>query len=343
MTAPVKSEKNLVDRLRAKYRWLDHLVRAGGRYVERYGDHYAAAITYYSVLSLIPMLMLGFSIAGYVLAGNTELLDKIKDGITTAVPGEFGGELNKAITGFIGARNSVGIFGLLAAAYSGLGWMTSLRDALTAQWTRSRPELPFFATILKDLLVLLCLGLALLVSFGITAAGSVVGPVLLDLVGLADTGWATALLTIGSVLLGLLANWLVFLWVLTSLPRYHVGVRSAMRGAVAGAVGFELLKQIGSIYIGLIKGSPTSTVFGSVLGLLVFVNLVSRFLVFITAWTATATENLARSTEPEPEPLPVFLRPTVRVGGSPDATAAAGLLGVGALAGVVLSRLFRRP
>ena len=36
------------DRLRGRHGWLDHLVRAGERYVGRNGDHYAAAITYFT-------------------------------------------------------------------------------------------------------------------------------------------------------------------------------------------------------------------------------------------------------------------------------------------------------
>jgi membrane protein len=338
----VADKESLLTRLRRRYAWLDHLARAGSRYTERYGDHYAAAITYYSVLSLIPMLMLGFSVAGFVLADNMELLGKIRDGIATAVPGALGSQVNTIVDKLIGSRGSVGAFGLLAALYSGLGWMTSLRDAVTAQWTRERPQLPFLLTAVKDLLTLIGLGLALVVSFGITAAGSGLGGLLLAWLGLAETGWAEFLLSVGTIILGLLANWLVFLWVLSSLPRFHVGWRSAVRGAIAGAVGFEILKQVGNIYLQLIKNSPSGSVFGTLLGLLVFVNLVSRFLVFITAWTATAKENLARSADPAPEPEPVVIRPAVQLAGRPDATVTAGLLSAGALIGVTLTRLLRR-
>ena len=40
--------------LRDRYGWLDHLVRAGARYTERHGNDYGAAVTYFSVLSLVP-------------------------------------------------------------------------------------------------------------------------------------------------------------------------------------------------------------------------------------------------------------------------------------------------
>jgi len=338
----VADKESLLTRLRKRYAWLDHLVRAGSRYTERYGDHYAAAITYYSVLSLIPLLMLGFSIAGFVLAGNMQLLGQIRTGIATAVPGALGDQVNTIVGKLIDSRSSVGIFGLLAALYSGLGWMTSLRDAVTAQWTRERPQLPYLKTAAKDLLTLIGLGLALVVSFGITAAGSGLGGLALEWLGLRDTAWAQFLLSVATIILGLVANWLVFLWVLSSLPRFHVGWRSAVRGAIAGAVGFEILKQVGNVYLQIIKDSPSGSVFGTLLGLLVFINLVSRFLVFITAWTATAKENMARSADPVLPPQPVLIRPTVHVAARPDGVLTAGLLSAGALIGVTLTRLLRR-
>jgi membrane protein len=338
----VAEKESLLTRLRKRHAWLDHLVRAGSRYTERYGDHYAAAITYYSVLSLIPLLMLGFSVAGFVLAGNMDLLDQIRSGITAAVPGALGDQVNTIIGKLIESRGTVGIFGLLAALYSGLGWMTSLRDALTAQWTRERPELPFLITAVKDLLTLIGLGLALVISFGITAAGSALGGLVLEWLGLRQTGWAEVLLSLAAIVLGLVANWLVFLWVLTSLPRFQVGWRSAVRGAITGAIGFEVLKQVGNIYLQMIKDSPSGSVFGTLLGLLVFINLVSRFLVFITAWTATAKENMARSADPVLPPQPVLIRPTVHVAGRPDGVLTAGLISAGALIGVTLTRLLRR-
>ena len=53
-----------LEQLRARYPWLDHLVRAGTRYTDHHGDHYAAAITFFSILSLVPLLMIAFAVAG---------------------------------------------------------------------------------------------------------------------------------------------------------------------------------------------------------------------------------------------------------------------------------------
>jgi membrane protein len=313
-----------------------HLIRAGTGYVDRNGDHYAAAITYFSVLSLFPLIMILFAVAGFVLAGDTALLQQIQNSITKAAPAGLGDTLNDVITEAIDKRGTVGIIGLVAAVYSGLGWMSNLRDALSAMWDHDVPERPFLRRMASDLLSLLSMGLALAISFGLTATGSGLSTYLLRLVGLDDQGWAVFLLRVGTILLGVAANWLVFLWVLTRLPRQRVRARSAMRGAVFAAVGFEILKQVATIYLGIVATSPTGALFGPIIGLLLFANLVSRVLLFTTAWTATARENLV--IEPPKPPPPAVIRPTVEVQGGPRARDSVALVGAGVLLGALWKR-----
>jgi membrane protein len=330
------AKESLITRLRKAHPWLDHLMRANESFGNHYGNHYAAAITYFSVLSLIPILMVGFAIAGIVLAGNAHLLGELQDGITKATPGALGDTLKQAVDAAISARGTVGIFGLVIALYSGIGWMSNLRDALTAQWGQERGDLPLLKTMLSDLLALLGLGVALVVSFAITIAGTGIGGLLLRLVGLENSGWAKALLVVLTVVLSLIANWLVFLWVIARLPRERVGLRSAVRGALFASVGFEILKQLATVLLKSATSSPTGAVFGSIIGLLVFANLVSRFLLLATAWTATSRENLVPA--PIAAPPPAVIRPIVRPREGIGPAAAAGLLAAGTLTGLALRR-----
>lgn len=323
---------SFLSRQRGRRPWLDHLFRANEAFTERYGNHYAAAITYFSVLSLFPLIMIAFAVAGFVLAGNPDLLRELKSGITDAVPSGLGPTINEVVDQAIESRSAVGVLGLLAAAYSGLGWMGNLRDALTAQWGLEKTPRPLLKKSASDLLSLLGLGLALAVSFGLTAAGSGLGSLLLGWLGLDDDAWAVFVLRVATIVLSLVANWLVFVWVISRLPRQKVGVGSAARGAAAAAVGFEILKQAFSIYLASVMGTPAGQLFGPIIGLLVFANLVSRFLLFITAWTATATENLRRSV-PRPPP-PAVIRPVMEVRRTPRARDVAGLVGAGAMLGM---------
>jgi membrane protein len=325
-----------LEQLRARYEWLDHLVRAGKRYTERHGNHYAAAMTYFSVLSLVPLLMIAFAVAGYVLFFSPELLARLQQGIRENVPPGLGDIINPVVDQAIASRTAVGVVGLLAALYSGVGWMSNLREALSEQWAQvpAKPAMP--KRLLFDLLTLAGLGLALVGSFAITGVVSGFAATLLDLVGLGDQGWARFLLGILGFLLGLAANWLIFLWVITRLPREHATLRSAVKAAVLGAVGFEVLKVGMTYYLQSVTTSPSGAVFGSFLGLLVFVYFTSRFVLFVTAWAATARENMQE--EPAPVPGPAVIRSEVTVRGGPTGGTALGLLGAGVLTGLFLRR-----
>ncbi|WP_372493344.1 inner membrane protein YhjD [Prauserella halophila] len=316
--------------MRRKYPWLDHLVRAGDAFTARHGNHYAAAITYFSVLSLFPLLMVGFSVAGFVLAGDQELMDELRQGIVSSAPVGLREFLSEIVESVKDSRAGLGVIGLLGALYSGLGWMGNLRDALTAQWAQQPPKKPFLSTKLKDLLALGGLGAAMVVSFGLTAVGGAAGAWLLGLVGLDDYVWAQYALRAATIVLSLAANVLVFTWVIAQLPRERVNARSAVKGAVLAALGFELLKNVASVYLAGVTSSPSGALFGPIIGLLVFANLVSRFLLFVTAWTASARENQVRVIEPPPATI---VRPAVTVRRGAGMGTAAGAFGLGALLG----------
>ena len=328
-----------LEQLRAKYGWLDHLVRAGARFTDHHGTHYAAAITYFSILSLVPLLMIAFAIAGYVLFFKPELLDEIRKSVNAAVPGSLADTINTIIDRAIASRTAVGVVGLLGALYSGIGWMSNLREALSEQWDQAPdpPALP--KRLLFDLTALLGLGVALVGSFAITAAASRFATALLDLVGLGDQTWAQILIRVLGIALGLVANFLVFLWVIARLPRQHTPLRSAVRAAILGAVGFEILKQVMTYYLSSVTSSPSGAAFGPILGLLVFVNFASQFVLFVTAWAATAP-GVEKPAAP-PVPAPAVIRPEVVVRSGPNGATTAGLLGAGALTALLGLRAFR--
>jgi membrane protein len=336
--ADPEAEPSKLEQLRERYPWLDHLVRAGTRFTDHHGTHYAAAITYFSILSLVPLLMIAFAVAAYVLFFNPALLDQIRASISETLPPNLVQVVNPIIDQAIGSRTAVGVIGLLGALYSGIGWMSNLRDALSEQWAQS-PEPPALPKrLLFDLTALLGLGVALVGSFAITGVASGFATTVLDLVGLGDQGWAQFLLGLLGIALGLAADFLVFLWVIARLPRQHTPIRSAVRAAVLGAIGFEILKQIMTFYLSSVTGSPSGVAFGPILGLLVFVNFASQFVLFVTAWAATAPG--VEKEAPAPIPAPAVIRPEVVVRTGPNGATTAGLLGAGALTALLGLRAF---
>ncbi|MGY4101401.1 inner membrane protein YhjD [Nocardia sp. R16R-3T] len=320
--------------------WLDHLIRAGGNYQRQRGDYYAAGITYFTVLSLFPMLMVAFAIAGSVLSGDPEMLTELRNKIIENIPGSLGGQLNDLIDQAVRSRGTVGTLGLLVGVYTGLGWMANLRAALTEQWEQTTPEGNWFLSKLSDLGALIGLGLAFVVSIGLsTLASSTLGARLLTTFRLSELPGARLLLVLISILLGFLASWAVFVWMIARLPREPVTLRSAARAAAIAAVVFELFKYVASFYLQIVLHSPAGAVFGSIIGLMVFTYTTYRIILFATAWAATASENEIEAEIPPPAPAVIKPRasaPSVSMG-----TAAASF-GVGALAALVLSGLRRR-
>ncbi|MBF6212420.1 inner membrane protein YhjD [Nocardia puris] len=319
--------------------WLDHLVRAGGRYQSQRGDYYAAGITYFTVLSLFPLLMVAFAIAGFVLAGNPELFRELQDKIVELIPGEFGDQVNQLVDQAVSSRGTVGVLGLLGGLYTGLGWMANLRAALTEQWEQKTEDGNWFVTKLSDLGALLGLGVAFVVSFGLSAVGSsTLGARLLVSLGLSGMPGARVLLTVLSIVLAVIATWAVFAWIIARLPREPVTLASAAKAALLAAVAFEVFKYLASFYLQTVLRSPAGATFGSIIGLMVFSYITYRILLFATAWAATASDNL-RAAEVEPPP-PAVIQPRV-VTQAASFGSAATYFGAGALAALGLG-LFRR-
>lgn len=280
---PHRTRRHTIRAVRQRYPWVDRLARAGTRYVDYHGYHYAASITYFSLLSLVPMVMVVVAAAGFVLTGQPALFTQLRHVVLQAVPAPLVPTTTSLLDAVVDHRVKIGVFGLLVGLYSGWNWINALRDALTAMWQQQRPQQRLVPMVLKDLLALLGLAGALLVSFGLTTGSGIVGSYLSSVPG---AGWLKVPAVGLSVILAIAANWLVFIWVLAKLPREPVPARAAVSGALIAAVGFELLKWLGGVYLQIIGRSPIGVVFGGLVGVLVFGYLVARMLMLVAAWTA---------------------------------------------------------
>jgi membrane protein len=339
MSEPAKP--GFLDRLRARYRWFDHVMRAQERYRDSKGDFYAAGITYFTIFALFPLLMVGFAAAGFVLSRNPELLADITAQIKSKVSGDFGEQLVDLMDSAIESRTSVGIIGLATAAWAGLGWMANLREALSQMWGLMRHEPPgFVRTKLSDLTAIVGLFAAIVVTIALTALGnSDLMKRVVEWLGLQDVPGVSIALRVASLLVSVLISWLLFIWIIARLPRESVSFRSSVRAALIAAVGFEVFKQLGSIYLQSVMHGPAGATFGPVLGLMVFAYITARLILFSTAWAATSTENLEAAPVEAPAPAQILMRVEEREGlGVRGAMAAAGL---GALGALGVSRLRR--
>ncbi|APE33367.1 inner membrane protein YhjD [Nocardia mangyaensis] len=328
-----------VERQIGRRPWLDHLVRAGGRFQRQRGDFFAAGATYFTVLSLFPLLMVAFSVAGFVLAGQPQLLTELQEKVQENIPSSFGEQINTLIDQAVDSRGTVGLIGLLVGLWTGLGWMANLRAALTEQWESPSSEKPWWRSKLSDLGALLGLGAAFVVSLGLSAvATSGISKRLLEAIGVDDLPGASLVLSLVSIVLGLLASWAVFAWMIARLPREPVSLRSAVRAAALAAIAFEIFKFVAAIYLQTVLSSPAGAAFGSIIGLLVFTYITYRILLFATAWAATSSDNERVDIAP---PNPVIIQPRVVEHGM-STGAGAAYFGAGAVAALALLLVGKR-
>jgi membrane protein len=348
-------------RQRARRPWLDHLIRAYQQYKGANGDHVAAAITYFSFLAIFPLVLLGASVAGFVLANNADLQQRLEEVISENVPGSLGDTLSRAVQSVIDNRGSIGVIALLGVAYAGLGWVGNLRTGVQMVWASEVTKENFVKAKLEDLVVLIGLGIGIVLSLGLTSGVTSAIHTLVTALHLDGIPGMGTLVGGLAILLALIADTLLFMWLFTRLPRRPVRYRTVLRGAIVAAVGYEALKIVGTTYIASVTSNPTYGVFASAVGLLIWINLVSRYLLLSAAWTAMGRQ--PHSADPAVEPpeegfaVPVQDKPASGVIGpapagtrtrdAPRPAAVAGaLVGTGALLGVgataTATRLLRR-
>jgi membrane protein len=331
--------------LQDKHVWLRHILAAWQLMGRNNANQYAAAITYFSFLALFPLLLLAVSITGFVLHAHPAAQQDLFDHVTENVPGDLGTTLKTSLQTAINKRAGLGVVGLAGVLLAGLGWIGNLRNAIDGVWGRIPAKRKFVVAKIADLLVLAGLGVALLLSLGLTVVGTSLTGQIIKWIGL-DTlpgsSWLTKIIGIAIAVAG---DMIIFWWLLVRLPQADVAVRVALKGALLAAIGFEILKIVGTYTIAHTAHSPTAGPFAGVLAILIWIQLVARWILFCCAWMATAGQaQLNANTLPVAEP-PVMAATQEPVDETVVSPAAVGavLVGAGAVAGAAATWLATRP
>jgi membrane protein len=339
MSEPAKA--GVFDRLRARYGWIDHVIRAYQRFDEHNGGFFAAGLTYYTIFALFPLLMVGFAIFGFVLARKPQLLSTIDDHIRSQVTGALGNQLHELMNSAIDARTSVGVIGLATALWAGLGWISHLRQAVTEMWWDQHIESPgFVRNKLSDLLAMMGTFGIIMATVAVTAVGHAAPmATLLKWLGIPQFVVFDWLFWVVSILIATLVSWLLFTWMIARLPRDKVSFVDSMRAGLIAAIGFEVFKQVASIYLKTVLRSPAGAAFGPVLGLMVFAYITAYLVLFCTAWAATAS-NDPRS-QPVAPPAPAIIAPRVQMDEGRGTRQTLTAMALGAVGALTLSRIAR--
>ncbi len=257
-------------------RWLGRLIREvwGGWHRHRC-TQLGAAIAFYSIFSLLPLLILLTSIFGFVLvswAGAASFKLSLSRLIADAVSPQVAQIAIDALSATEAARQSLGLLGagmLLVAASGAFGM---LENALQVVWdlTISMDPIPFRVQVIRFLRTRL-VSFLLVAGVALLALISLAVEVRLDTVarktgeGLA-ANWRLTELGLGFFASGLIVT-LLFRWI----PARHVPWRAALAGGWLTATLWELGRQGLSAYLIQKNYARAYPILGSALAILIWV------------------------------------------------------------------------
>ncbi|SDL74026.1 YhjD/YihY/BrkB family envelope integrity protein [Tessaracoccus oleiagri] len=274
-----------------------HLLAANTRFNVRLGPQFAGAVTYFSVLSLVPILMFSFAMLGMTLTVlRPDMLASVQREITELLSGGTG-DLGEQVAGVVeNALNNwrgIGIFALLTAAYSGSGWVGNLKKAVRMIWREvpideERKVNPVL-NIASNIVIFLGLLVALLLGIAVAQGGSSASRLVVDWLGMGDVPGIGLMLRLASIVMTFLASWVLMGFLFLVLPDERARWRTWLVGVTIGAVGLTILQQLAGTLMGLFAGNAAAALFGPVIIAMLLMNLLATIVLMTAAWIGVDT------------------------------------------------------
>ncbi len=192
----------------------------------------SGSMAYYTFLSLLPLMLIAIFVLGTVSQGDAGLRDTLIEAFERILPGMEG---NEVLDELFQSRVSFGVLGAVMVGYAGSGFVGALTACLNQMWSVGVGRNPLGQKLI-NLGVVLLLGSVLLGSVAMTVWAAYLAR---SLLGGAQEQTARWIELIASPI----ALFAVLLILYSVLPARRLTVRSQASGAIAAALGIELLKR----------------------------------------------------------------------------------------------------
>lgn len=257
-----------------------------------------AALSYYTLFSLAPTLIIAIAIAGLVF-GEDAARGQIVGQLQSMV-GVEGGKAIQAMLESVSKPSSgvlATIVGVITFIIGATGAFVELQDALNTVW-EVRPKAGYgIKGLVRDRLLsigmILALGFLLLVSLVISAALSAFS----SLLGRIMPGFVVVAQAL-NLALSLGVATLLFAMIFKILPDVKLAWRDVVMGAVVTAVLFTLGKVLIGLYLGQGTVSSAYGAAGSVVVLLVWVYYSAQIVLLGAEFTQIYARWSGRNIEP---------------------------------------------
>lgn len=248
-----------VDGLQQSHRALAFPFAVIKKYGDDQGGNLAALIAYYGFLSLFPLLLVFFTVLGYVLHGHPGIQQDLRTSALSDFP-VIGDQISRNVTSVRGSGIGLAI-GIVGTLWGGLGIANAAQNAMNRVWEvpmRARPG--FLPRVARSLAAIGTIGLGILLTTLLSGIGS-------------GSGGLGAGLRVAALLASLLTNTVLFVVAFRVLTANDVGWHDLVPGAVIAAIAWEVLQALGGLYVShVLRGmSQTYGLFAIVLGLLAWI------------------------------------------------------------------------
>lgn len=231
--------------------WWGLIKKAGASWVDDYAPSMGAALSYYTVFSLAPLLVIVIAIAGLVFgqeAARGEVFAQLSGLLGTDAAKTVEELLNAASKPSQGIPSAVvGVVVLLIGATTVFGelqdaldriWRAPVREGSTGLWGLLRARVLSFGMILGIAFLLM---VSLVMSAAVSALGKWWGP--------AFGGWELMAQAINA-LVGFVFTTVVFAMIYKIMPRVSVRWHDVWLGAAITALLFSAGRMLIGLYIG---------------------------------------------------------------------------------------------
>jgi membrane protein len=265
--------------------WWQILKAAASGWMENNALRLSAALAYYSVFSIAPLLVLSIGIAGWFFGA-----DAVRGHLDDQLKGLVGGQAATAIQSMVQSTSqpsksiTATIVGVVTLLIGASGVFGQLKDALNTMWgVKASSGLGWRAFVRERLLsfgMVLVIGFLLLTSFLLTTALTAFNHWMESLIELPTWVWGGAALLLSMVVITVL-----FATIFKVLPDVTISWRHVWVGAFATALLFEVGKFGLAYYLGRESTASGFGAAGSVVLLLLWVYYASCILLFGAEFT----------------------------------------------------------
>lgn len=264
----------------------------------------SAALAYYSVFSLAPMLIIAIAVAGAVF-GNEAARGEVNNQISGLIGAAGAAAIQQLLQNAArpGALSLASLVGLISLIFGATGVFVSLQDGLNTIWrVKPKPQnmvIGFLRQRLHTFTMVLGIGFLLLVSLVVSAALAAMGKFFGDSFGPAWlfelVNFAVSLATV-TVLFGM---------ILKLLPDVYISWKDVWVGAAFTAILFTLGKMGIGYYLGRSSFTSVYGAAGSVVLILAWVYYSSLILFLGAEFTRVYADRFGRGLQPKPNALPM--------------------------------------